>query len=63
VISVGSLSNKDGTLFQEKALINRVEYSDGSIWQRKGWNFAEVRAAYNRAVGTPWVPTEMCRGL
>ncbi len=63
VISVGSLSTKDGTLFQEKVLVNRVEYSDGSIWQRKGWNFAEVRAAYNRAVGTPWDPTEMCRGL
>lgn len=63
VISVGSLSNKEGSLFQEKVFINRVEYSDGSIWQRKGWNFAEIRAAYNRVVGTPWQPTEMCRGL
>jgi len=63
VISVGSLSNKDGSLFQEKVLINRVEYSDGSIWQRRDWSFAEIKAAYNRAVGTPWDPTEMCRGL
>ena len=63
VISVGSLSNKDANLFQEKVLINRVEYADGSIWQRRDWNFAEIKAAYNRAVGTPWEPTEMCRGL
>lgn len=63
VISVGSLSARDAALFQEKVLINRVEYSDGSIWQRKGWDFAEIKAAYNRAVGTPWDPAEMCRGL
>ena len=63
IISVGSLSNKDGNLFQEKVVINRVEYSDGSIWQRKDWNFAEIKSAYTRAVGTPWGPNEMCRGL
>jgi hypothetical protein len=62
VVSVGSLANKSGNPFQENVVINRVEYADGSIWQRKGWNFAEIGMAYRRAVGTPW-GTEMCRGL
>ena len=62
VVSVGTLANKSGTPFQENVVINRVEYADGSIWQRKGWNFAEIGLAYRRAVGTPW-GTEMCRGL
>ena len=62
VISVGSLSDKSGNLYQEKVVINRVEYADGSIWQRKDWNFAEVRATLARAIATPW-GMEMCRGL
>ena len=39
-----------------------IEYADGSIWQRKDWNFAEMRASIQRAVSTPW-GVEMCRGL
>jgi hypothetical protein len=62
VVSVESLANKSGSLFQEKVVINRVEYADGSIWQRKDWNFAEIRLTYKRAVATPW-GSEMCRGL
>ncbi|MBD0327368.1 MAG: hypothetical protein ICV68_13105, partial [Pyrinomonadaceae bacterium] len=63
VISVGSLSNKTGdNLFEETVVINRVEYADGSIWQRRDWNFAEVKLGIARAIGTPW-GTEMCRGL
>jgi hypothetical protein len=63
VISVGSLANKSGgNLFEEKVVINRVEYADGSIWQRKDWNFAEVKLTIARAVATPW-GTEMCRSL
>jgi hypothetical protein len=63
VVSVESLANKPGNLFQEKVVINRVEYADGSIWQRKDWNFAEIRLTYKRAVAAPWNPGEMCRGL
>ncbi len=63
VVSVESLGNKGGNLFQEKIVINRVEYSDGSIWQRRDWNFAEIKTGYTRAVGTPWGAGEMCRGL
>lgn len=62
VVSADGLSNKSANLFQEKVVINRVEYSDGSIWQRKDWNFAEVKSSIARAVSTPWGP-EMCRGL
>jgi hypothetical protein len=43
-------------------LLNRVEYADGSIWQRRDWNFAEIKLSYKRAVETPW-EGEMCRGL
>jgi len=62
VVSVAALAKNSGNAFQEKVIINRVEYSDGTIWQRKDWNFGEIRMAYRRAVGTPW-GTEMCRGL
>jgi hypothetical protein len=59
VVSVQTLA---GNPYQESVLINRVEYGDGSIWQRKGWNFGEIRLTYARAVATPW-GSEMCRGL
>jgi hypothetical protein len=62
VISVGSLTEKYGNLFEEKVVINRVEYADGSIMQRKDWNFAEMKSSIERAIRTPW-GTEMCRSL
>ena len=63
VISVGSLANASGSVFQERVVINRVEMADGSIWQRKDWNAAEIKLTYQRAVATPWNAGEMCRGL
>src|SRR5829696_3224230 len=62
VVSAESLANKAANPFAERVLINRVEYADGSIWQRKDWNYAEVRASIQRAVSTPW-GAEMCRAL
>lgn len=62
VISVASLGKQPGNLFVEKVVINRVEYSDGTIWQRKDWNFAEMMPSIKRAISTPW-GAEMCRGL
>ena len=62
VISADSLAGKTEKPFTERVLINRVEYADGTIWQRKDWNFAEVRAAVARATSAPW-GGEMCRGL
>jgi len=60
VVSVDALADK--TRFQENVLINRIEYSDGSIWQRKGWHLAEVKVSYERVLREPWVPGQ-CKGL
>lgn len=62
VISVENLANKSASPFQEKVVINRVEFADGSMWQRSDWNFAEIKLTYARVVATPW-GSEMCRGL
>ncbi len=62
VVNVGTLSKKEANPYQERIVINRVEYADGTIWQRKDWRFAEIKLTFQRAVGTPW-GTEMCRPL
>jgi hypothetical protein len=62
VIHVETLAKKSKTSFMEKGVINRVEYGDGSAWQRKDWNFGEVRLTYANALRTSW-GGEMCRGL
>lgn len=62
VVSVDTLARKSANAGEEKVVINRVEYADGSIWQRKDWKFGEVRLSFARAVATPW-GGEMCRGL
>ena len=61
VVSAESLADKSRKAPQERVLINRVEYADDTIWQRKDWSFAEIRLSYLTAMATPW--TEMCRGL
>ena len=60
VVSVGALADK--SRFKENVLINRIEYSDGSIWQRKGWHLTEVKGSYERVLREPWVPGQ-CKGL
>ncbi|HEX9928239.1 MAG TPA: hypothetical protein VGB02_06890 [Pyrinomonadaceae bacterium] len=62
LISIESLENKSGSLFEEKILINRVEYADGTIWQRKGWTYIDMKPSIDRALATPW-GLEMCRNL
>lgn len=62
VLSVESLTHKTGNLFDEKVVINRVEYADGTILQRREWNFVEVKSSIERATRTPW-GAEMCRSL
>jgi len=61
-VSAASLA-KSANPFQEKVVINRVEFGDGKSWMRKGWNANEIKAAYERAMSTPWSANEMCRGL
>jgi hypothetical protein len=60
VVSVAALADK--SRFKETVLVNRVEYSDGSIWQRKDWNLKEVKASYDRVLREPWLPGQ-CKGL
>ena len=62
VVSAESLAKGAANPFAERVRINRVEYADGTIWQRKDWSYAEVRASIQRAVSTPW-GAEMCRAL
>ena len=60
VVDVKTLGS--GTPFKESALINRVEYTDGSVLQRKAWNLAEVKGSYDRVMREQWLPG-MCKGL
>jgi hypothetical protein len=62
LISAGSLDNKSGNLFEETILINRVEYADGAILQRKDWGYAKIKASLDRILEKPW-GREMCRKL
>ena len=61
-ISAGTPDGKSGNAFEERVLINRVEYADGTIWQRTGWNYAGMRSSIARALETPW-GFETCRNL
>jgi hypothetical protein len=60
VVDVKTLNS--GTPFKESVLINRIEYTDGTLWQRKGWSLAEVKGSYDRVLREPWLPG-MCKGL
>ena len=61
VVSVGALARKSSVLFEESVLINRVEYEDGSVWQRRGWNYDEVRLTVKPAAESKKL--QACRGL
>jgi hypothetical protein len=51
VVSAASLSQNSKALFQESVVINFIEYSDGSVWQRSGWDSEAARRAFDsRAV-------------
>ena len=62
VVTVDSLAKKSDSPFKERVIVNRVEFADGTIWQRKGWLLANVKLSYQRAVSSPWVP-DMCKAL
>jgi hypothetical protein len=51
-----------GSPFKESILINRIEYTDGTVWQRKAWNPAEMKASYERVLRESWLPG-MCKAL
>ena len=62
VIDVDSLQKADAKLFEEKAQVNRIELSNGSILQRDNWKLKDVQAGVDRATSTPW-GNEICRAL
>ena len=62
VIDAASLASATEKVFSEEVLVNQIEFSDGAIMQRVGWNFNDVKEAVKRATSTPW-GRETCRGL
>jgi len=62
VVDAGTLIKNEKNPFQEKVVINRVEFTDGTIWQRADWSLKEVKTSYERALKQPWVPG-MCKSL
>jgi len=62
LVSAESLADNPDSLFEGRVVINRIEYSDGTIWQRNDWNYAQMKPYIDRALATPW-ERETCRNL
>lgn len=62
IISAESLTKTTDKLFDEQVLVNRIEYSDGEILQRRDWKYSDVSKAVQRATSTSW-GHEVCRGI
>jgi hypothetical protein len=62
IISADSLKAPSQNLFDEKIFLNRVEFADGAILQRRDWKMAEVEASVKQAVSAPW-GKEVCKML
>ena len=60
VISLGAIKKNLSEAFHETVVINRVEYEDGSVWQRKGWDFDDVKLTIRPAYPGKF---ERCQGL
>jgi hypothetical protein len=57
VISAATLGNGTKIKFAENAVLNRIEFKDGSVWQRPDWSFpsplAESLATHKLELGEP----------
>jgi len=62
VVNVKTLGDNPNNPFKESVVINRIEYADGIVWQRKSWSLEEVKASYERVLREQWSPG-MCKGL
>ena len=51
VVSVKSLSKESGSQFRADVIVNRVEYSDGTFWQRSGWDVNAYKVTMNAMSG------------
>lgn len=61
VVNVKSLAKASADQFTEGVVINRVEYSDGSFWQRRDWNVNDLKLIPKARSETRNMPS--CRGL
>jgi len=60
VISLGTLKKNLTEAFHETVIINRVEYEDGSFWQRKGWDYDDVKLTVKPVDSSKF---QRCQGL
>lgn len=61
VVDVKSLGKKAENQFESEVRINRIEYSDGTFWQRKDWEVSQHKLSDKARAETKNLP--MCRGL
>jgi hypothetical protein len=61
VIDVKSLSKASANQFEEGVLINRVEFVDGTFWERPGWDVNELKLIPKARSETRNMPA--CRSL
>lgn len=61
VVNVKSLAKASANQFEEGVVINRVEFADGTFWQRKGWDVNELRLIPKARSETRNMP--VCRSL
>jgi hypothetical protein len=61
VVNVKSLAKRSADQFKEGVLINRVEYSDGTFWQRRAWNVNDLKLISKARSETRNMPA--CRSL
>lgn len=62
VIDAESLAKSTEKIFDEKVMVNRIEFSDGTLRQRGNWKYEDVQKSVDRVTSTPW-DREICRGL
>lgn len=62
VISAENLGKTTEKLFDEKAVVNRFEFSDGTLRQRGNWKYDDYQKSIERATSTPW-GKEVCRSF
>ena len=62
VISAENLARSGEKLFDEKVVINRFEFSDGTLRQRSNWKYDDFQKSIEHATSTPW-GKEVCRAF
>ena len=61
-ISVKSLESTTDKLFDEKVIINRIEFSDDSVLNRRDWKYDDFKESIKRVTAKSW-GKEVCRIL